>query len=190
MNRSRGHLHAVTSWLNDLNDITAGSKPLADSKPKIAALASILFEEFPPGAFTRQSLIVVGRSCKFFPSLAEICEVLGPWWKDHQPPLIAIAGDQAATVKQREIERETRESWENITPQQIRANVRALDGHQWRDAWGNLLAAAIQKHAPHHLGLLPPEWLKDRSEPPERAKLRAVAAEIHPEVKRGPPDAA
>ena len=30
MNRS--HLHTVSSWLNDLTDLTAGSAPLADSK--------------------------------------------------------------------------------------------------------------------------------------------------------------
>ena len=186
MNRS--HLHVVTSWLNDLNDLTAGSAPLADSKRKITALASALFDEFPPGAFSRQSLLVVSRAYKFFPSYAEICEVLSPWWKDHRPAPVAIAApDQSAGAKQAERDREVHESWD-MTPEQVRAKIRFVRDGFMPHLMGPYLAAAFRAHAPHQLALLPPEWLKgEPTEPPERAKLRVAAAEIHAEVKRGPP---
>jgi hypothetical protein len=188
---NRSHLHTVTSWLNDLNDLTAGARPLADSKRKIAALASALFDDFPPAAFTRQSLLVVSRAYKFFPSYAEICEVLSPWWKDHRPAPVAIAApDQSASAQQRERDRENRESWEGITAAQVRAHIRDLADFAPTDmaiAHRGILAHALANRAPQHLGLLPPAWLNDLTEPPERAKLRVAAVDIRPEVKRGPP---
>jgi hypothetical protein len=184
---SRSHLHVVTSWLNDLNDLTAGDKPLADSKRKIAALASALFDDFPPGAFTRQSLLVVSRAYTFFPSYSEIFKVLSPWWKDHRPAPIAIAQtDRSIAEKQAVRDRENAESWAR-TPQEIRAKITEIRNGFMPDLLGSYYAAAIRIHRPHLLGLLPPEWLKERSEPPERAALRVAAADIHADVKRGPP---
>jgi hypothetical protein len=192
----RDHLHAVSSWLNDLNELTAGSKPLADSKPKIASLAAALGEEFPPGAFTRQSLLVVARANKFFPSYAEICELLSPWWKDRRPTPIAIETDQSSSVKQRELERRNREEWEGVTAAQVRGHIRDLASFSPTDmaiAHRGILAHGLAKNAPQHLGLLPPEWLQGVTEPAVRAKireasLRAAAAETHAEVKRGKPE--
>ena len=184
----RDHLHAVISWLNDLNELTAGARPLADNKPKIATLASALSEEFPPGAFTRSSLLVVSRAYTFFPSYAEICKELSPWWKDHRPTPTAIAQtDRSVAEKQAQRDRENAESWAK-TPQEIRAKITEIRNGFMPDMLGSYYAAAIRIHRPHLLGLLPPEWLKDRSEPPERAKLRVAAADIHAEVKRGPPE--
>ena len=190
----RDQLHTVSSWLNDLNDLTAGARPLADSKPKVAALASALSEEFPAGAFSRQSLMAVARAYKFFPSYAEICDTLSPWWKDHRPTPIAIETDQSSSVKQRELERRNREEWEGVTAAQVRGHIRDLASFSPTDmaiAHRGILAHGLAKNAPQHLGLLPPEWLQGVTEPAERAKLReaslrAAAAEIHAEVKRGP----
>jgi hypothetical protein len=191
----RDHLHAVSSWLNDLNELTAGSRPLADSKPKVASLASALAEDFPAGAFTRQSLLVVSRAYKFFPCYSEICETLSPWWRDHRPTPIAIETDQSSSVKQRELERRNREEWEGVTAAQVREHVRNLASFAPTDmatAHRGILAHGLAKNAPQHLGLLPPAWLVGVTESPERAKLReaslrAAAAEIHADVKRGPP---
>ena len=184
----RDHLHAVSSWLNDLNELTAGVRPLADNKPKIATLASALSEEFPPGAFTRSSLLVVSRAYKFFPSYSEICETLSPWWKDHRPTPIAIETDQSAGAKQAQRERDNAESWVK-TPQEVRAKIAEIRNGFMPHLLGPIFGAAMQRHRPHLLPLLPPEWLKGLpTEPPERAALRAAAAEIHAEVKRGPPE--
>jgi hypothetical protein len=56
-----------------------------------------------------------------------------------------------------------------------------------------ILAHGLAENAPQHLGLLPPQWLENTTETPERAKireasLRAAAADMHAEVKRGPPE--
>lgn len=168
----RDHLHAITSWLNDLNDLTAGHAPLVDAKRKIAALAAALSEEYPAGAFTRQSLVVVAKASTFFPGFGEICKTLSPWWLERRPQPLAITSDQPASVKQREIEREVRESWQGITAEQARAKIRALNGNPMRLTLGHMLASALRKHAPQHLGLLPPEWLADRTEPADVVALR------------------
>jgi hypothetical protein len=154
-------------------------KALADMLPMLA--------DFPDAAFCLDSLEAVASRCKSAPSYADLRAGLAAWWKQHQPPPIAIAGKQAATARQDEIDREVSESWANITASQVRAKIRELEGNGMRATLGHFLATALAKHAPHHLGLLPPEWLKDTTEPPERAKLRVAAADIRPEVKRGPP---
>ena len=141
----RDHLHAVSSWLNDLNELTAGARPLADNKPKIATLASALSEEFPPGAFTRSSLLVVSRAYKFFPSYSEICETLSPWWKDHRPMPTAIAQtDRSVAEKQAQRDRENAESWAK-TPQEIRAKITEIRNGFMPD----MLGSVLRRRYPH-----------------------------------------
>lgn len=171
---NRQHLRAATEWLNDLANLTAGPTPLADSKPKIATLAAALAEDYPAAAFNRQSLVVVAKASKFFPTYSEICAILSPWWKERRPKPIAIASDQPAAVRQREIEREARESWQNITPEQVRAKIRTIRAGWQPRTYGPFLASALRKHAPQHLGLLPPEWLVEHLEPADVVALRAL----------------
>ena len=186
----RDQLHAVSSWLNDLANLTAGPTPLADSKPKIATLAAALGEEFPSAAFNRNSLLAVARACKFFPSYSEICEVLSPWWKDHRPTPIAITKAHRSDADQQlERDREVTESFPN-TAAEVRAKIRETRNGFMPHLIGHWYATAIAKHRPQFLGLLPPEWLKEPQESAERAKLRVAAAKIHTEIRRGPTDAA
>jgi hypothetical protein len=162
-------------------DATRAAKALADMLPMLA--------DFPDAAFCLDSLDAVATKCRFAPSYAELRGHLADWWKAHRPPLHAIETDQSASAVQAGRDREDRESWEGITAAQVRAKVRALEGII-APGWRGILAHALAKNAPHHLGLIPPEWLKDVAEPPERAKLRAAAAEINAQVRRGPTDAA
>ncbi|HEY2617813.1 MAG TPA: hypothetical protein VGI78_10780 [Acetobacteraceae bacterium] len=139
---------------------------------KLKAYVPMLAQEFPVDAFGTASLAAVGRSFTFFPSFAELCTALSPWWKEHRPQRPAITADQPATIRQREIERQCRESWESVTAEQVRAKIRAI-----RDSWkpavyGHFLGIALIKYAPHHLGLLPPEWLRERREPADVVALR------------------
>ncbi len=157
---NREHLRLVTSWLSDLANLTAGTAPLADAKTKVAAIAGMLAEDFPAGAFTRQSLNVVARACKFFPSYSELCSTLGAWWIEHRPPpsQLAISQDDQRAKDERE-EQERSDSWRNITDEAIRAKIRALHGHPKRQELGHFLAIALKRNVPAKLGLLPPEWL-------------------------------
>jgi len=150
----------VRDWLKALGTLVAGSLPPNEVRAKLALLAPMLADEFPVAAFCPVSLAAVARQCKFFPSYAEICEVLSPWWRENRPPLTAIASDQAATVRQRAIERECRESWEGVTAEQVRAKIRDLDSHPFRLLLGRMLATALRRHAATNLGLLPPEFLE------------------------------
>jgi hypothetical protein len=86
----RRDLQNITGWLTDLANLTAGNVPLPDAKTKIATTATALIEDYPPAAFTRESLMHVARQCKFFPSYSELCTHLAAWWRDHRPVLPAL----------------------------------------------------------------------------------------------------
>lgn len=151
-------MNRVVTWLNDLATLTAGTTPLADSKAKVAALASMLASEYPPEAFSRRSLEHIARQCTFFPSYGELARALSAWWQDNRPPQQAVEYDRFAVSDEETAAR--RASWVTISPEQVRAKVRALDGHPMREALGKALATALFHNAPKHLGYLPPELLK------------------------------
>ncbi len=155
---NRNHLHTVTSWLNDLNDLTAGQTPLADAKRKIAAIALMLAEEYPAGAFTRQSLVLVATAHNWFPSYAQIVAVLSPWWKERRPMPKLLAAPSSRAQQERD-EEERADSWRNITDAEIRAKIWALRDHPMRQQLGRLLAIAISRHAPDKLHQLPPGFI-------------------------------
>jgi hypothetical protein len=175
----------IRDWLKALATLCASNLEPDDLRGKLRAYVPMLSQEFPQEAFSPAALAHVARAGAFFPSFAELCNALAPWWKEHRPQPIAITSDQPDTVRNREIERLARESWRNITPEQIRAKIRALNGNPMRDVLGHFLATALANHAPHHLGLLPPQWLDVVTEPAEVTVLRRPAAfTITSEVKR------
>jgi hypothetical protein len=88
----------IGSWLSDLATLTAGSAPVADAKVKIAALAGMLTTEFPPDAFTRDSLQHVARACTFFPSYAELTRALSGWWREHKSDVQAKIGTETSEM--------------------------------------------------------------------------------------------
>lgn len=62
---------------------------------------------------------------------------------------------------QERAEDERADTWRNISDAQIRSKLHALNNHPMRMTLGHMLAVAINRHAPHKLGLLPPEFLTD-----------------------------
>jgi hypothetical protein len=48
-------------------------------------------------------------------------------------------------------------SWTTITPDQLRAKLRALDGHPFRGPLISILATAVARHARPLAHLLPPD---------------------------------
>jgi hypothetical protein len=164
----------IRDWLKALATLCASNLEPDDLRGKLRAYVPMLSQEFPQEAFGPAALAHVARSCTFFPSFAELCAALAPWWKEHRPTPIAITSDQPATVKQREVEREAHESWANITPEQVRAKIRTIRDGFNPNAWGRCFAAALRNHAPRHLGLLPPEWLADPPEPADVVALRRL----------------
>jgi hypothetical protein len=51
-------------------------------------------------------------------------------------------------------------SWQNLSEQQIRAKVGALEGHPFRATLGRMLATALRRHQPGLIIHLPPEFLE------------------------------
>lgn len=86
----RPPIAAVREWTIALGILTAGNMTRADAEMKLRAYVPLLQDNFPPAAFTQDSLHHVARQCKWFPSYAEVVEHLGSWWKEHRPPLRAL----------------------------------------------------------------------------------------------------
>ena len=54
-------------------------------------------------------------------------------------------------------------SWSTITAAQVRqkvADIATVPNLAIRESCQRMLAYAVTTHAPHHAGLLPPEWLE------------------------------
>jgi len=52
-------------------------------------------------------------------------------------------------------------SWVTITPAQLRAKIADIEAIRVmaiRESCRRILAHAVATHAPHHAGLLPPDW--------------------------------
>lgn len=163
-------IRAIAAWLNDLATISCGSQPVPNLKTKIAAMAPMLADEFEPSAFTQASMRAVAgaQARSFFPGYGEICAGLSEWRAANPPPTPAIAGPKhdpnAALRAQRAAEREeVAASWRDLTPEQLRAKLRALEGHPMRPALGRLLRTILERHCSHLLPMLPPDLLNDTS---------------------------
>jgi hypothetical protein len=59
-------------------------------------------------------------------------------------------------------ERARAASWARMTEQDVRAKLRALEGHPFRASLGRILATAIRRNCRQHLHLLPAEWIEQR----------------------------
>jgi hypothetical protein len=81
----------VREWTIALGVLTAGNMTRVEAEMKLRAYVPLLLENFPPGAFTQDSLHFVASQCKWFPSYAEVIEHLRAWWHDNRPHPIAIA---------------------------------------------------------------------------------------------------
>lgn len=87
----------VRKWLKALGALSAGALTPIEVDAKLDAMAPLLSTEFGPEAFTRESLTRAARASKFFPSFAEVCEVLSVQVRDARPPLPRLAPPPVAT---------------------------------------------------------------------------------------------
>jgi hypothetical protein len=154
----------VRDWLKALGSLTAGSLPGAEVDAKLGTYAPLLAQDFPPSAFCPASLAAVARQCKFFPSYAEICDLLSPWWRAYREQLdhIAISDHSGNTLsRERDHHAASQASWQQATASDIRAKVADVrrTNQPMQLALGQLLAKAVNTHATHWQSLIPPEWL-------------------------------
>ena len=147
----------IRDWLKALGSLAASTLTAKEFDARISAYVPLLAADFPMAAFGPVSLAVVARHCKFFPSYAEICEVLSPWWRENRPaPVVnALHSPNGRTHDEwREI---AEQSWRDITAAEVRAKIveiqRAGAGSA---AFARISAHAVTTHAPHHTGILAP----------------------------------
>jgi hypothetical protein len=166
----------IREWLVALAVLCRTNVGKEELAATLNAYAPMLAARYSLGAFSQASLDAVATQCSYFPSYAELCGALSPWWQEHRDTeALQIASDQPATVRQREIDQAVRDSWRNITAENVRAKVRAVQDSPMPPALGAFLATALRKHAPQHLGLLPPKWLAERpGEPADVVALRST----------------
>lgn len=91
-----GDFDHLGAWLLSLSTLVAGRLSVEEIRLRISAYLPLLAEEFPnvEGYFTNQSLRHVARNSKWFPSYAELCDLLAAAHKDANPHLFAIAYDR------------------------------------------------------------------------------------------------
>jgi hypothetical protein len=164
---ARTEAQHIRDWLKALGSLTAFSGSASEFSAKISAYTPLLQGDFSQAAFSPGSLAAIARKCEFFPTYAKLSEHLASWWRDHRPPpsahLLANPKDKTHAEWQQEAE----QSWRDISAGQVRARITEIqmvgggaEAHPARSSFGRMFAHAIANHAPHHLALIPPEWLK------------------------------
>ena len=152
-------------WLAMLAKLVAPMDPATAGK----ALADMLpwLRHLPDAAFTMTSLEAVAKQCKRVPVYGELREHLSAWWNEHRPPLPALHGPDAWQQRIDQQHANAQESWDRMTPADIREHIRTADSmpnNGMRKSWRGFLTTAVARHAPQHLGLLPPSWLEEENE--------------------------
>jgi hypothetical protein len=170
---------APRKWLSQLGMLTAGATlSEADAQTKILSYLTLLMDEFPPAAFNQASLNHVAKACKFFPSYAEVAQHLSAWHGERKKQkeaddelyqrLVATRIREHALTLQinpdydiSNREDYLRRDWDD--PAAILAKVKALEAHTQRKPLIHMLASIVNKHAPQHLGMIPPDILEQWS---------------------------
>lgn len=124
----------VERWLSALGALVAGQMSAEDARTRIGAYAAML--AYPRSAYTRSSLDAAARACKWFPSYAEVCQLLD--------------AEVAAAQRQRHLLRRALAApvegsrpagkWSAMTDEQRREFERLMS--KWRTGHGEAQAAA------------------------------------------------
>ncbi|MDE2472933.1 MAG: hypothetical protein KGL35_30530 [Bradyrhizobium sp.] len=77
-------------WMIRLAMVLPNSLTESEVSARCAAFADQLEQDFPPAAFTRESLHHVASEARFWPSYAELRTWLSAWWRDNRPALQAL----------------------------------------------------------------------------------------------------
>jgi len=150
------------AWIVHLAELIRPRQPTA-AATQLSKMLHFL-TDIPDGAFTEQSLHEAALKLKRTPSLIEVRAAIDGWWKKQTaPPVTAKESDQQRLLRLNEERAEfLRRDWDD--PQGIAYRVRSCEGNV---ALLRLLAAAVGRWAPQHLGMLPPHILELTQQEPE-----------------------
>ena len=159
-------------WMATLAPLIRPRAPL----PAATQLGKLLpfLTDLPDHAFCEASLATAAPRLPRSPSLGQIREALNAYLRTLDgPPDRAGADSETMRERQRLAEREAflAQNWDD--PAGIRERIRTCNG---QPAFLRLLAALVHRHAPQHLGLLPPAAIASVDEPaPEPGRFVAPA---------------
>lgn len=88
--RPRAHIGDVRNWVEALGVLCCDNMTPVEAEMKTLAYVPMLQADFPPDAFTRDSLSAVARQCKYFPAYGDVYTHLSAWWRQHRPMPVAL----------------------------------------------------------------------------------------------------
>ena len=168
-------------WLAMLAKLTAPMDSTTAAQAFVAYLP--MLTDFPDEAFCPASLDVVATQCGYAPSYGALRKALGEWWKQHRPPSAAIEAPPPPKPR--------------IPPDDFE---RAAVSRSVREILTGFSEVTRQREAqlPQHITRPLPQFSRELlnemyrqaglNGPEVPSRLRAAAADIHAEVKRGPPE--
>src|SRR5215469_10170826 len=182
MSRQATHVQVVRQWLTSLGILTAVNATRVEVEMKLAAYVPMLLDRFTDACFTTTSLeYCASRAAKGFPTYSELAAWLSEWWRDRRPvPPALPAPDSSASAQRAREAAALAAEWDDIPG--IRRRIADLedDPRSLR-----LLCAAVQRHAPQHLGWFPPAVIEAMRQdapvpPPADDGHRATARYLTP----------
>lgn len=168
---------AIADWLLQLVMLIGARLEADDLQTRIDALVGQLSGDFPADAFCNSSLRLAARKLKFFPSYAELCEVLDEFWREHKPDAVNDQDQVAALV--RNWQRHASGDWgkTQATPNSLRYEL----GY-YRDHHGEVFIRLVETDERAKRIARANGWMSGAKIVP----LRPAAAPMPQEVKRGP----
>ena len=157
-------------WMATLAPLIRPRAPL----PAATQLGNMLrfLGDIPDVAFTEASLSAIAPKLSRSPSYPQMRAALDAYVRSLAPP-VERSDDDSETMRERrrhaERDRWLAQDWDNAAG--IRGAIRTCDGDP---RFLRMLAALVQRHAPQHLGLLPPAalaTLEDDDPEPFRAPI-------------------
>ena len=159
-------------WMATLAPLIRPRAPL----PAATQLGKLLpfLSDMPDRVFCDASLAIVAPKLPRSPSLGQLRDALNAYLRTLDGPATPADGDSETMRERRRIaERDEalRADWDD--PAGIRERIRTCNG---QPAFLRMLAALVHRHAPQHLGLLPPAAIASLDEPaPEPGRFVAPA---------------
>ena len=156
-------------WMATLAPLIRPRAPL----PAATQLGNMLrfLGDVPDVAFTEASLSAIAPKLNRAPSYPQMRAALDAYVRSLAPPVERSSDSETMRERARLAERDRwlAENWDN--PIGIRGSIRTCDSDP---RFLRMLAALVQRHAPQHLGLLPPSaiaMLDDPDPEPFRAPI-------------------
>lgn len=123
-----------------------------------------LLADYPDDAFNAQTLKAVASAATVTPNYRQITTVFDAWrGETFVPPRPLPSPESFRPTSQYPSREEIAASWQDAA--NVRASIRRIQELEHEEirvtsALQRALIAALTRHAPGHLGLLPPAWLE------------------------------